>query len=78
MTREDIDRICTEYLNDCESEFEVQEVFDLATEALSVIEDINAEIKTYHMNDLAYDEMSDFERGVLSIIEKHIAGKEQE
>ena len=42
----------------------------------SVLEDIKAEIETHHMNDLAYDEMSDFERGVLSIIDKHISGKE--
>ena len=41
------------------------------------IEDIKAEIELHHMNDLAYDEMSDFERGVLSIIDKHISGKER-
>ncbi len=47
MTREDIDRIATEYLNDTESEFEMQEVIELADKALileKAIEDIKAEI----------------------------------
>ncbi len=34
MTREDIDRIASEYFNDKESEHEMDEVFDLAKKAL--------------------------------------------
>lgn len=56
MTREDIDRIASEYFNDKESEHEMDEVFDLAKKALEerkedVLDKIRSEIealtKTY-------------------------------
>ncbi len=56
MTREDIDRIASEYFNDKESEHEMDEVFDLAKKSIeerkeNVLDKIRAEIeelpKTY-------------------------------
>ena len=34
MTREDISRINSQYLNDCENTWEMEEIFDLAIKAL--------------------------------------------
>ncbi len=73
MTREDIGRIATEYLNDTESEFEMQDVIELADKALmfeKAIEDIKAEIELarkqgFQRNRKIYDEC-------ISIIDKHI------
>lgn len=84
MTREDIDRIATEYLNYTESEFEMQDVIELADKALvleKAIEDIKAEI------DLLSDSRCDgntvtiyswegMKRRVFEIIDKHIGDTE--
>ena len=50
MTREDIDRIASEYFNDKESEHEMDEVFDLAKKSIeerkeNVLDKIRAEIE---------------------------------
>lgn len=75
MTREDIDRIATEYLNDTESEFEMQDVIELADKALMLekaIENIKAEIieerKGYPPSADEYKIINK----VLQLIDKHI------
>lgn len=47
MTREEIDKIASDYLNDCESELDMLEVFVVAKESLeqgTVLDKIRAEI----------------------------------
>ncbi len=78
MTREDIDRIATEYLNDTESEFEMQDVIELADKALileKAIEDIKAELEVEREKNTngEYDKI--FELCSL-IINKHIGDTE--
>lgn len=82
MTREDIDRIASEYFDDKESEHEMDEVFDLAKKALEerkedVLDKIRAEIEglTYYWcevnpNSVIYD--------VLQIIDKYMIESEDE
>ena len=53
MTREDIDRIATEYLNDTESTFEMQEVIELADKALILEEKINEYEQLLRSKDLS-------------------------
>ena len=74
MTKEDIDRIATEYLNDTESEFEMQDVIELADKALileKAIENIKAEIIEERKG---YPPSADYYKAinkVLQIINKH-------
>lgn len=47
MTREDINRINSQYLNDCENTWEMEEIFDLVIKALEqepILDKIRAEI----------------------------------
>ena len=86
MTREDIDRIATEYLNDTESEFEMQDVIELADKALileKALENIKAEIEKVMLGESLFDtENAKAQYNALSwcveIIDKHISGKEKE
>lgn len=80
MTREDIDRIATEYLNDTESEFEMQEVIELADRALileQAIEDYKHEITKY-IEDVCINECQ--AQGMMfciDILDKHIGVKNE-
>lgn len=75
MTREDIDRIASEYFDDKESEHEMDEVFDLAKNALEerkadVLEQISEEVdklKKVSDGNKVYVGIND----VLDIVEKY-------
>ena len=78
MTREDIDRIASEYFNDKESEHEMDEVFDLAKKGLEerkadVLDQIRAEISAILTN--SYDE--GVKEKALQIIDKYTAESEE-
>ena len=78
MTREDIDRIASEYFNDKESEHEMDEVFDLAKKGLEerkadVLDKIRAEISAILTN--SYDE--GVKEKALQIIDKYTAESEE-
>lgn len=77
MTKEDIDRIASEYFNDKESEHEMDEVFDLAKKALEerkedMLDKIKAEIEQIANEEQKYDQK--WARGLqysLCIIDKY-------
>ena len=78
MTKEDIDRIASEYFDDKESEHEMDEVFDLAKKALEerkedVLEQIRAEISAILTN--SYDE--GVKEKALQIIDKYMKGEQE-
>ena len=78
MTKEDIDRIASEYFDDKESEHEMDEVFDLAKKALEerkedVLEQIRAEIRAILTN--SYDE--GVKEKALQIIDKYMKGEQE-
>lgn len=84
MTREDIDRIASEYFDDKESEHEMDEVFDLAKKALEerkadVLNKIRAEIERLKTSDEYTGESIlavEFKDDVLSIIDYYRRDKE--
>jgi len=83
MTREDLDRIAQEYFDDRETEFEMDEVFDLAKKAIEerkedILDKISAEIADiycgqYCENPLTADAVREM---ALEIIDKYKAESE--
>lgn len=72
MTREDIKRINSEYLDDTESTFEMEEVFALAIKAIEqepVLDKITELIEP--LRHLSIDQMSDIEWLILREIDKY-------
>lgn len=52
MDREQINKIYSDYLNDCESEHDMEQIFDLALQAQA-----DNEQKIHHLTDEAYSEL---------------------
>jgi hypothetical protein len=61
MTKEDIKRINSEYLDDTESTFEMEEVFDLATKALEQEPRKGHWLRRPHVYGVSYCSICDFE-----------------
>ena len=83
MTREDIDRIASEYFDDKESEHEMDEVFDLVKKALEerkddMLDKIREEIEELEEGIMSYynDRPWIFKDEVLAIIDKYRESKE--
>lgn len=85
MTREDIDRIASEYFDDEESEHEMDEVFYLAKKALEewkedALEQIRNEVEKVFCISVITNELRtpmEVKTEILQIIDKHMAESEE-